>query len=114
TPSDSLDQKFITHTERSLSAAGVAKLRGKLLPPNSVLVTCIGSAMGKVAMCKVASVSNQQINSIVVRDDYSADYIYYTLTNNYRFLRNAATGSTALPLLNKGDFDAPKFQIHSN
>lgn len=114
TPSDSFDQKFITHTERSLSAAGVAKLRGKLLPPNSVLVTCIGSAMGKVAMCKVASVSNQQINSIVVRDDYSADYIYYTLTNNYRFLRNAATGSTALPLLNKGDFDAPKFQIHSN
>ena len=114
TPSDSFDQKFITHTERSLSAAGVAKLRGKLLPPNSVLVTCIGSAMGKVAMCKVASVSNQQINSIVVRDDYSADYIYYTLTYNYRALRNAATGSTALPLLNKGDFDALKFQIHSD
>lgn len=114
TPSDSFDQKFITRTERSLSAAGVAKLRGKLLPPNSVLVTCIGSAMGKVAMCKVASISNQQINSIVVRDDYSADYIYYTLTNNYRVLRNAATGSTALPLLNKGDFDALKFRIHSN
>ena len=114
TPSDSFDQKFITHTQRSLSSAGVEKLESKLLPPCSVLVTCIGSAMGKVAMCNVASITNQQINSIIVDDEYSPDYIYYTLKNNYRALRNAATGSTALPLLNKGDFDALKFRIHSS
>ncbi|EPD7817156.1 restriction endonuclease subunit S, partial [Escherichia coli] len=52
TPSDSFEQKYINSTQRYLSSEGVIKLKGKLLPENSVLVTCIGSAMGKVAMTK--------------------------------------------------------------
>jgi type I restriction enzyme S subunit len=115
TPTDSLQLKFIDKTERSLSELGADRLKGKLLPPKSVMVSCIGSAMGKVVMNRRPCVTNQQFNSIVVdQAHYSPDYIYYALKNNYRMLRNAATGSTALPLLNKTDFDRLKLRVHAD
>ena len=115
TPTDSLQLKFIEKTDRSLSQLGADRLKGKLLPPKSVMVSCIGSAMGKVVMNKRPCVTNQQFNSIVVdQAHYSPDYVYYALKNNYRMLRNAATGSTALPLLNKTDFDRLKLRVHAD
>ena len=79
TPSDSFDKKVISSTERYLSKIGVTNLSKKLLPPNSVMVTCIGSAMGKVAVNKTFCVTNQQINSIIASGLYSSDYIYYVI-----------------------------------
>ncbi|WP_443090186.1 restriction endonuclease subunit S [Basfia succiniciproducens] len=105
TPTDDFDNKFIIHPLRFLSIEGKEKLYGKLLPKNSVMVTCIGSAMGKVAMTNSDTITNQQINSIVVGKEFNPDYIFYVLKNNYKLLRSAASGSTALPLLNKTDFE---------
>ncbi len=115
TPSDNFDLKYISETERYLSETGLKKLRSKTLLPNSILVSCIGSAMGKVSMNKTTAITNQQINSIVPDTTFfDNEYIYYLLKNNYKLLRNAATGSTAVPILNKTDFDALKFKVHGN
>ena len=114
TPSDSFDKKMMNLTERYLSEEGVQKLSSKLLPPNSIMVTCIGSAMGKVSMNETSCVTNQQINSIVPNNNFDPHYIYYTIKNNYKILRNAATGSTAVPLLNKTDFDILELSIHKD
>ena len=70
--------------------------------------------MGKVALNKSPAVTNQQINSIEVKDAFSSDYIYYCLKNNYVLLRNAASGSTALPILNKTDFEELTIKVHKN
>ncbi|MBR9785490.1 MAG: restriction endonuclease subunit S [Gammaproteobacteria bacterium] len=113
TPSDSFEQKYIDSTQRNLSPEGVKKLKGKLLPANSVLVTCIGSAMGKVAMVRSPSITNQQINAIKINSNFDPEYIYYCLKNNYKLLRNAAGGSTALPLLNKTEFELLSCKVHS-
>jgi type I restriction enzyme S subunit len=113
TPSDSFDSKYIIETSRFLSKEGAQKLNGKILPQDSVLVTCIGSAMGKIAMISRESVTNQQINSIIINEDFDPHYVYYCLVNNYKLIRNAAGGSTALPLLNKTDFEILKCSIHS-
>jgi len=79
------------------------------------MVTCIGSAMGKVALNKSTCITNQQINSIRVnKEKFDPDYIYYALRSNYRILRNASTGSTALPLLNKTDFDELTIPVHKH
>ena len=114
TPSDNFENKYIDKTIRSLSEYGKNVLNGKLLKENSVLVTCIGSAMGKVALNKFPAVTNQQINSIEVKEAFSSDYIYYCLKNNYTLFRNAASGSTALPILNKTDFEELPIKIHKN
>jgi type I restriction enzyme, S subunit len=114
TPSDSFDKKIMNSTERFLSEEGAKKLSKKLLPPKSVMITCIGSAMGKVSMNETSCVTNQQINSIVPNNHFDPDYIYYAIKNNYKVLRNAATGSTALPLLNKTDFDILEIPLHKD
>jgi type I restriction enzyme S subunit len=114
TPSDSFDNKTIYETNRYLSMEGLQKLKNKVLTPKSVLVSCIGSAMGKVTMNNSISITNQQINSILIDSKYDSDYIYYILKNNYKLLRNASSGSTALPMLNKTDFDKLKITIHKD
>jgi len=114
TPSDNFDNKFISNTYRKLSLDGVSKLVTKKLPSKSILVSCIGSAMGKVTMNKTVAITNQQINSIVPKSAFDPDYIYYKLKNSYKLLRNSAMGSTALPMLNKTEFDKLLLSIHTS
>jgi len=111
TPSDSFEKKYMNKSDRFLSRSGSDRLKDKIISPNSIMVTCIGSAMGKVAKNSLPSVTNQQINSIIVNENFDSDYIYYLLKNNYTVLRNAASGSTAIPILNKTDFDNLRFKV---
>ena len=111
TPSDSFEKKYISRPERYLSRLGSDRLKDKIISSDSIMVTCIGSAMGKVAKNSLPSVTNQQINSIIVNENFDSDYIYYLFKNNYAVFRNAASGSTAIPILNKTDFDNLRFKV---
>ena len=114
TPSDSFEKKYISRSERYLSRLGSDRLKDKIISSDSIMVTCIGSAMGKVAKNSLPSVTNQQINSIIVNENFDSDYIYYLFKNNYAVFRNAASGSTAIPILNKTDFDNLRFKVELN
>jgi len=115
TPSDDFDHKYIRTTARYLSSNGVEKLKSKLLPSESVMVTCIGSDMGKLAMNGLPAITNQQINSIVVdKNKYDPSYVYYKLKKSYEVLRQYSTGSTAIPLLNKTDFSNIEITVEDN
>lgn len=111
TPSDSFEKKYISKSERYLSRSGSDRLKDKIISSDSIMITCIGSAMGKVAKNSLPSVTNQQINSIIVNENFDSDYIYYLFKNNYAVFRNAASGSTAIPILNKTDFDNLRFKV---
>jgi type I restriction enzyme S subunit len=105
TPSDFKNyQKLIISAERTLSVDGALNLKNRVLPPNSVIVTCIGSNMGKVAINKVKCVTNQQINSIVV-PYYLSEYLYNYLLNSYDLLRGMASGGSTMPIINKSQFE---------
>jgi type I restriction enzyme S subunit len=103
TPRDLDGSRIIFETERCLSEIGAKVLKNQILPPKSVMVSCIGSDMGKVAINATKCVTNQQINSIIVEEKYDYRYIYYNLSNRKKEIRGHAGGS-ALPILNKGDF----------
>ena len=107
TPTDYRNfRKWTAFAERSLSEKGIEKLRNKILPPSSVLVTCIGSDMGKVVMNKVPVITNQQINSIIPNQELVfPDFLYYKLVDNYETLRMHGQAGTAVPIVNKGDFE---------
>ncbi len=97
--------KIIIHSERYLSAEGKLALSTRLLPKNSVIVTCIGSDMGKVAINAVECLTNQQINSIKPHDVKTSDFLYYALIFRYEYLRNIATGGSTMPIINKTQFE---------
>src|SRR5690554_6868612 len=52
--------KFVTGAERKLSRNGHSRLNNKILKLGSVIVTCIGSDMGKVVVTKQPCITNQQ------------------------------------------------------
>lgn len=112
------DMPFITPTDfkyfhkwadfavRGLSKQGIDKLITKVLPPKSILVTCIGSDMGKVAINKVPVITNQQLNSIIPDSEIvNSEFLYYKLVDSYDILRMHGQAGTAVPIVNKGDFE---------
>jgi type I restriction enzyme S subunit len=97
---------------RKLSWAGVQKQEKRLLPPGSVLVTCIGSDMGKTVINAFPCVSNQQINAIIPNEKkISGDFLYYLTKDLYETLKSLGSDGTAVPILNKSDFEKIGIQL---
>lgn len=97
--------KNIVGSIRYLSAEGINAFQKKVLPQDSVIVTCIGSQMGKVALNKKECVTNQQINSIIPHKEFNSDFIYYVISSMQDYLRNLATGGSTMPIVNKSTFE---------
>ena len=94
--------KSITETKTMLSAQGFSKTR--TLPKGSVLVTCIGSTIGKAGMATKEMSTNQQINSIVVNDDNDNEFVYYAIQSAFpRYLSSIAV--QAVPIISKSAFE---------
>lgn len=107
TPGDISDSKYVNETERSVSDVG-SKV-ATLLPPNSLMVVCIGSTIGKVALTSREVITNQQINSIIINEkEFYPDFIYYSFIKKSKMFK-ALAGTAAVPIINKTLFE--KFQI---
>lgn len=100
TPTD-IHYKYTTKTERNLSKSGLNK--SKLIPKNSVLITCIAS-IGKNTINKSDCAINQQINAIVPNNNFYYEYIYYYMTFNSPYLLKFA-GKSATSIINKTTFE---------
>lgn len=113
TPKDMDGRRWIENTERYLTSDGVAAVKRNLVPAMSVAVSCIGSDMGKVVLLKKESITNQQINSVVIDvKRFNPKYIYYVLSTKQQYFKDVAGGS-ATPILNKTDFGKITFQAPS-
>lgn len=114
TPTDYCNyRKYSDDSIRKLSNIGIKRLKNKILPPSSILVTCIGSDMGKVVMTKSYCITNQQINSIIPNNLVNPDFLYYTLISSYDTLRILGGDGTAVPIINKNDFSNISINIPS-
>lgn len=107
TPGDISDSKYVMTTERTVSEKG-SKV-STLLPRNSLMVVCIGSTIGKVALTSREMITNQQINSLIIdKNKFDADFIYYAFLNASKIFR-AFAGTAAVPIINKTLFE--KFRV---
>ena len=105
TPVEFQGKKFIRTAERNLSNDGVKALKKKVIREGDVMVTCIGSDMGKAAISDTEVVTNQQINSIRTYDNTFSEYLYYTLKGMKEILMGLGSGSSTMPLLSKRSFE---------
>ena len=104
TPSDDLSRKHVVKTGKTLSSIGLEEVKNCLIPEKSICVSCIGSDLGKVVMTNIPTVTNQQINSIIVREGFDPDFIYYLMIIVGRELNFMSKTSTAVPIINKSTF----------
>lgn len=80
-----------------------ARTKARILPPQSVLVTCIG-IIGKVAINNVECAFNQQINAIIPdKRKCLTEYLAYAIQNKQAQMQDAAN-APVVPILNKTQF----------
>jgi len=90
----------IDYLGEGLSEKGIEK--GRLIEKDSILMVCIGGSIGKHALTNQAISCNQQINTLTVYSELSAQYFYWAMASQYfqNTVINQAGGS-ATPIINK-------------
>ena len=96
---DMHNQVFITSTERNITECGAKTI----IPKNSILVSCIAT-VGLVSISTEKSQTNQQINSIILENDYDLYFLFEFLSEQSNLLKNIAGGSTTYNI-NKHTFE---------
>ena len=99
--------KYINDSILKLTRFG--KNKARVIPQNSVLVTCIAS-IGLNAINKIECSTNQQINTICCNRKYHYEYVYYLITYNVKRLKQLA-GQTAVPIITKKNFE--EFEVYT-
>ncbi len=96
---DMHNQVFTINTERTISKLGAKSI----IPKNSIAVSCIAT-VGLVSITTEESQTNQQINSIIINNDYDLYYLFEFLFEQAEYLKNIAGGSTTYNI-NKKTFE---------
>jgi type I restriction enzyme, S subunit len=100
---------IIDDTDERLSLKGSQKAR--TVPPNTVLVTCIGN-LGRTGFVKKKAAFNQQLNAILENENIIGKYIFYQAQSPLfkKQLEKLATGTT-VSIVNKGNFETIEIPI---
>ena len=106
-PGDIGEQKYISSTEKRVSPKGFAL--GRVIPPSSVIVTCIG-LIGKLGIATTDMITNQQINALIVSEDFDHEFIYYAFENFFPKYRSKVSMQT-LPILSKSEFERLQIKV---
>ena len=100
---DMHNQVFAVNSNDTLSCEAINIMRKKLLPANSICVSCIAT-VGEVVITSRESFTNQQINSIVPRKKYLVYYTYFMMKELQNTLVQMASGGSATLNLNTKEF----------
>lgn len=90
-----------------------ARSKARIVPKDSLLVSCIGN-IGKLAINLKEAAFNQQINAIVHNENIaSSKYLAYLLKYNQKKLESIAN-APVLPIINKTQFSNFEVSIHES
>jgi type I restriction enzyme S subunit len=103
-PADLSEVATVDSAERTITREALAA-GAKLLPANSILYTCIGSTIGKVAIATVECCTNQQINACLVNEGVDYRFLYFQLLMAESVVKSLSS-TTAVPIINKTAFSS--------
>lgn len=96
-----------------LSKLGADSQRGKYIPVNSLIVSCIGTA-GLVCITKELCQTNQQINSLVLKDSSLLYYMYFSFLSLKEHLENIGSNGATMTNVNKSKFESIEIILPNN
>jgi type I restriction enzyme S subunit len=85
--------RYVKRGERNLSEKGLRSCSAQLLPANTVLLSS-RAPIGYVAIAANPITTNQGFRSLVVKQEYHHEFLYYWLKANVEELERHASGST--------------------
>jgi type I restriction enzyme S subunit len=89
-----------------LSTEGAESQRNKTIPPNSIMVNCIGALAGSVSISTRPSHTNQQINTVVLNSQLDREFLYLSLTALRDALRQIGSNGATMINVNKTKFES--------
>ena len=95
---------YVMETGDHLSETGALSQKKKFIPPGSVLVSCIGT-LGVVALTRVDSQTNQQINSIIPTNRINSFYLYIKCKSLTSQLNALGSSGATMGNVNKHKFE---------
>ncbi len=95
---------FCLDTVEHLSLKGANTQKNKFIPIGSICVSCIGT-VGVVAITTKNSQTNQQINSIIPKNSFYREYLYFVCNNLKPTLENLGANGATMTNVNKNKFD---------
>lgn len=101
---------FVTQTSKYLSTKGANSQCAKYLPAYSICVSCIATP-GLVIITTDLSQTNQQINSVIPKNEQSFYYCYQVLNKLGDQIRTSGSGGSVLLNLNKTLFSNIKITM---
>lgn len=94
---------FVIETETRLTEKGANTQRGKFVPPNTLLVSCIGT-IGVVSMTSARAQFNQQINAVLPFEGTHGCYLFFAL-RDLKEAMEAIGGGATMGNVNKTKFE---------
>lgn len=96
---------FIIGTNEYLSSSGAASQANKILPAGSICVSCIGT-IGVVSITTEECQTNQQINSLILANPASREFLFLRLQDAKQALENLGSNGATMGNVNKSKFEA--------
>lgn len=87
-------------SKRKISNLAIDENKCRLFPKNSILLIGIGATVGKVGLALNACSSNQQINAIILKENYNVKFYLYFLSSIKEIIVMEASSAT-LPIFNQ-------------
>ena len=112
-PSDIKNTKYVTKSEKYISNDAYLDYKNRFISKDSIMIDCIGSDMGNVAITKESVLTNQQINSLtnIHVENYNVEYIYYILSTMKHFFHHIGTNGSTMPIINKTMFENIEIEV---
>lgn len=85
--------RYISYGERNISEKGLATSSARLLPKDAILLTT-RAPIGYVAIASNPLTTNQGFRSLVLREGFYPEFVYYLLKSNTDYLQAHASGTT--------------------
>ena len=107
-----LKYEGINYITPNVYVSKIGAKQGRIIPKNSICVCCIGS-LGKLGILKEDAITNQQINSLTLKDkNVDLLYLYFYLKTIKNNLESIAS-STTVKIINKSSFEKIEINLPS-
>ncbi|GAA0835683.1 restriction endonuclease subunit S [Marinomonas arenicola] len=106
-PGDIHNQGYINSTVETITEKGAELVPS--IPKGSITVTCIGN-LGRVAIAKEKSATNQQINTAIPNETVESKYLFHYLRTIREWMENEASATT-VAIINKTKFSAAPIRL---
>ncbi|MDM8555467.1 restriction endonuclease subunit S [Desulfococcaceae bacterium HSG7] len=98
---------FVYNTNETLTEEGIKSQPSQTIPENSICVSCIGTG-GVVSITTSTCQTNQQINSVVLKEVSDIEWVFFTLKNLKKTIKLFGGTGTTMTNLSKGKFQSLK------